>query len=184
VSTDNPVFQVLSFPSTVNAGEQAEIQVRFTPATLGQQIATLTVQTQAPTTPCTVRLRGIGGAPDANEPNDSPQEARLMSTPGQGQSTSIMGNATVEDDGTVVQQLADECRVPGFVQDWFRFEVTDRGAFQVSLDFSGSDIDYDLWLFRATADFPQGIQLFASSAQDAGMDEQIISTCATEKPTV
>jgi hypothetical protein len=173
----------LAFPSpssgTLFGSQSTQVQVFVNnPNVVGTRTTRLTVSAPgAQNSPQFVSITvNTSSVFDPNEPNDSPQQATFLSTPPQGQSVSITGNATPDDAGTVVNQLVQECGFDGIVQDWFRLVVNQRGAFQVSLNFSGSDMDYDLWWFRETndfANFPQGVQLFALSAQQAGQQEMI-----------
>jgi hypothetical protein len=167
---------------TLFGGQSIPVQVFVTnPNTPGTRTVTLIVDApSAQNSPQFVTvIINTTGVSDPNEPNDSPQQATFLATPAQGQSTSITGNATPDDPGTTVNQLAEECElnkgfVDGRIQDWFRFTVPQRGSFQVTLSFSGANIDYDLWWFRESSDFsnfPQSVQLFAFSAGVAGQQE-------------
>lgn len=189
ISSNSSLVSTLPNSGTLSGGQSTPVQVLVTnPNVAGTQTATLTITAPgAQNSPQFVSITIVTTAcPQVEtEPNDSPQQANPICTPEQGQSVSITGNATPNDNATVVNQLSDECSITQGIHDWFRFDVTQRGAFQVSLNFSGANINYDLWWLRETSDvanFPLGVQLFARSTQSVGLPE-VISTRVLEPGT-
>jgi hypothetical protein len=195
--SSNPAFQVISMAGrpirpdrpapelVVRPGSFIDAVIEFTGLELGQQVGDIQFFTnEAGSTgslPCVLRnVNGTVVQLDPNEPNDSPQQATFIPTPTLGQSASISGDATPDDPGADVLQLTQECGLSeGHIPDWFRFIVSPRGAFQMSLEFASSDVDYALWVFRGTGNlpgFPQGIQLVTFSFADVGQPEFIAST--------
>jgi hypothetical protein len=182
IISSDPLVSASPTGGTLSGGQGTAVQISaINPNVPGTRTTTLTVNApQAQNSPQLVTVTlNVSPSADPNEPNDNPSQATRLTLPAPGQSISIMGNATANDSGFMVTQLVDECDfAEGIVHDWFRLVVSQRDSFQVALNFSGADIDYDLWWFRATnnlAAFPQGIQLFALSAREVGQSEFIQS---------
>ncbi|MBI3949923.1 MAG: hypothetical protein HY314_05660 [Acidobacteria bacterium] len=164
---------------TLGPGQSQSVQVSvINPNSPGTITAQLTVSAAgAQNSPQFVNVTIItqqGGPVDENEPNDNPQSARIIPNLFPGQSITINGDARPGDTGTEIDQIMTECQRDRLIQDWFRLNVSQRDSFRTVLSFQRDAADFDLFVFIQTNDFaqfPEGVQLIASSAQGPGQAE-------------
>lgn len=181
--TSNSGF-VNAFPTsgTLGSGQATTVQVSvINPNSPGTITAQLTVNANALNSPQIVNVTintQPGGPLDEGEPNDSPQSATNIPALFSGGFITFNGNGRPGDTGTEVDQVMTECLRERLIQDWFRLFVTQRDAFQVQVNFDRMAADFDLFIFIQTgnlAQFPEGVQLIASSARGPGQAEAFSS---------
>jgi hypothetical protein len=181
ITSNNASVSVSPANGTLFSGQSQPVQVfAINPNSPGTINAQLTVTASgAQNSPQYVNVTintPPGGGQDFNEPNDNPQSATFLNVPPPGQSVSMNGNATPDDFGASISQIVSECDREGVIQDWFRLQVSQRDAFQVSLVFQSTDADFDLYWFIQSndfANFPQGVQLITFSALGPGQQETL-----------
>ncbi|MBI4469850.1 MAG: choice-of-anchor D domain-containing protein [Acidobacteria bacterium] len=179
VTSNNGLITVSPANGTVLGGQTQAVLVTATnPNMLGTTFAQLTVSAPgAQNSPQTVSVSlttDIGSAQDESEPNNAPASAKSISLTSP--SIVLAGNGRPGDSGTTIDQLDDECEIDDRVHDWFRLVVGQRDAYGASLNWQGSDADFNLYLFSQTSDdnnYPEGVQLIDATRFGPGQAESI-----------